>query len=85
MNHQKDPPGTYTGAPQGPPHLQNIPGKDTSLTKRHGRLKSVKQRSCSQTMNHVYCKSFVWMLRTRWRDKSLKISDIEQVINFSVT
>lgn len=51
----------------------------------HGRLKSVKQRSCSQTMNHVYCKSFVWMLRTRWRDKSLKISDIEQVINFSVT
>lgn len=35
MNHQKDPPGTYTGAPQGPPHLQNIPGKDTSSTKRH--------------------------------------------------
>lgn len=35
MNHPKDPPGTYTGAPQGPPHLQNIPGKDTSSTKRH--------------------------------------------------
>lgn len=49
MNHQTDPPGTYTGAPQGPPHLQNIPGKETSSTKRHTK----EPRLITKCKNHT--------------------------------